>query len=234
LKNQYVGDVNDYIKYGLLRCFSETRWRIGVCWMLTPDEDSGQGGKTDYLDKASLWQGYDPDLFDVLSRTVGAGAPRRVSIVEQGSVIPNATFFSQTVPDDGLQRSAWFDSALNALSSCDLIFFDPDNGLQVPSKPPGSKGSAKHLRWSEVQRAWKRGVSLLIFQHFTREKRQAFVDQLKGQLEAEAAGAVVTPLWSAHVLFLLACQPHHERMAKVSLELVRSRWREKLRGAQAE
>jgi hypothetical protein len=234
LKNQYFGDVNDYIKYGLLRCFSETRWRIGVCWMLTPDEDSGQGGKTDYLDKASLWQGYDPDLFGALSRTVGAGAPRRVSIVEHGSVIPNAIFFSQTVPDDRLQRSAWFDSALNALSSCDLIFFDPDNGLQVRSKPPGSKDSAKHLRWSEVQRAWERGVSLLIFQHFTRKRRRPFADRLTSQLEERAPGAVVTPLWSAHVLFLLACQPRHEAMAKVALDLFQSRWRERIREAQAE
>jgi hypothetical protein len=229
LKNQYFGDVNDYAKYGLLRCFSQRGWRVGVCWMLTPDEGSGQGGKTDYLGKASLWRWHDQNLFDVLSRTVGAGSPRRVSIVEHGSVIPDATFFSQTVPDDRLQRSAWFNSALNALSSCDLLFFDPDNGLEVPSKPPGSKDSAKYLWWSEVRRAWERGASLLIFQHFTHENRQAFADRIKGQLEREAAGAVVTPLRAANVLFLLACQPQQEAMAKAALELVRSRWQERLR-----
>lgn len=237
MKNQYFGDVNDYLKYGLLRCFSHADWHIGVCWMLTPDDGSRQGRKTDYLSRGSAWRRHDPFLFDALNSTIGAGAPRRVAVVEGGSVIPNASFFSRTVPDNKprcsadnkLRRSAWFESALDALSSCDLLFFDPDNGLEVRSKPPGSRDSTKYLWWSEVRLAWERGFSLLIFQHFTREKRQPFVDRLKGQLEREAAGAVVTPLRSASVLFLLACQPQHEAMAKLALELVRSRWQERLR-----
>ena len=35
MKNQYFGDINDYVKYGLLRVFSATH-RVAVCWMLTP------------------------------------------------------------------------------------------------------------------------------------------------------------------------------------------------------
>jgi hypothetical protein len=228
LKNQYFGDVNDYLKYGLLRCFSDAAWRIGVCWMLTPDDGSRQGRKTDYLSKASVWQSHDPFLFDALSSTTGAGARRRVAAVEGGSVIPNASFFSRTVPDSRMGRSAWFESALDALSSSDLLFFDPDNGLEVPSKPLGVRDSIKYLYWGEVRLAWERGFSLLIFQHFTRENRQAFVDRLKGHLEREVAGAVVTPLRGANVLFLLACQPQHDAMAKVALELLRSRWQGRL------
>jgi len=37
MKNQYFGDINDYRKYGLLRCFAEAGLNIGVCWMLTPE-----------------------------------------------------------------------------------------------------------------------------------------------------------------------------------------------------
>ncbi len=36
MKHQYVGDINDYRKYALLRALSAGGAnRIGVCWMLT-------------------------------------------------------------------------------------------------------------------------------------------------------------------------------------------------------
>ena len=46
MKNQYLGDENDYLKYGLLRVISrESKLSIGVCWMLTADDDRPDGGK---------------------------------------------------------------------------------------------------------------------------------------------------------------------------------------------
>jgi hypothetical protein len=236
LKNQYFGDENDYLKYGLLRCFSYAGWRVGVCWMLTPDDGGRQGRKIDYLSKASLWRRHDPFLFDALSSATRPGLPRRVAVVEEGSLIPNAHFFSRTVPrnkprrsaENKFRRSAWFESGLDALSSCDLLFFDPDNGLEVRSKPASTKGSEKYLYWGEVRLAWERGFSLLIFQHFTHENRRAFIDRLSRKLEREATDAVVTPVRTANVLFLLACQPKHVPMAKAALELTTSKWQERL------
>jgi len=196
--------------------------------MLTPDDDRSDGGKIRYLSKDSVWRRHDAFLFDTLISTVRAGAPRHVSVVEDGSIIPNASFFSEMVPDGGMRRSAWFRRALATLSSSDLLFFDPDNGLEVPSKPLGVRDSRKYLYWSEVRLAWERGGSLLIFQHFPRENREAYIDRLMSRLKQEAARAIVTPLRSTNVLFLLACQPRHEAVAKVALELVRSRWQERL------
>lgn len=42
MKNQYVADINDYHKYGLLRILSGYgAIATGICWMLTtPDERS--------------------------------------------------------------------------------------------------------------------------------------------------------------------------------------------------
>jgi len=37
------------------------------------------------------------------------------------------------------------------LENCDLIFFDPDNGLEVKSRQLGSKGSNKYLYLNEVE-----------------------------------------------------------------------------------
>ena len=43
MKNQYVGDVNDYRKYGLIRALiGDQDIKVGVCWMLTAPD-----GRTD-------------------------------------------------------------------------------------------------------------------------------------------------------------------------------------------
>lgn len=73
MKNQYCGDVNAYRKYGLLRCFSEARFALGICWVLTSDGTSSDGQKTRYLQEPAAWRGYDPELFDVPADRVRSG-----------------------------------------------------------------------------------------------------------------------------------------------------------------
>jgi hypothetical protein len=36
----------------------------------------------------------------------------------------------------------------------DLIFFDPDNGMEVGSRPWGRRDSCKYLYWRELVRAY--------------------------------------------------------------------------------
>ncbi len=223
MKSQYFGDINDYLKYGLLRCFSDAGWRVSVCWMLTPD-GGADGSKTRYLSDPRRWRKYDAALFDILASTVGTGACRNISIVEAGSVIPHASFFSEMVPDRRSARNAWFANAMTELSSADLIFFDPDNGLEVRSKPIGRKNSAKFLYWREVRTAWTRAQSLLIFQHFPRENRPAYTDRLVARLRREVPQARVAALRSSNVLFLLAYRREDEDRTSLALELIKSRW----------
>ena len=49
MKNQYVGDIGDYGKYGLLRFLAGRGIKIGVNWYLTKDDESSDGKFTDYL-----------------------------------------------------------------------------------------------------------------------------------------------------------------------------------------
>ena len=73
MKNQYFGDVNDYRKYGLLRLLAGGgTLRIGVCWMLTPNDSGPDGKKTEYLDDRNRdeWQCYDHELYEFLRRKV--------------------------------------------------------------------------------------------------------------------------------------------------------------------
>ena len=50
MKNQYIGDVGDYGKYGLLRFLRDTGMQIGVNWYLTPCDERTDGCRREYLD----------------------------------------------------------------------------------------------------------------------------------------------------------------------------------------
>lgn len=203
MKDQYFGDVNDYSKCGLLRVLADGgRVRTGVCWMLTKPNSRGDGQKTRYLSQPEKWRDYDPELFDFLRETAGVGN-RAVSLIEESGVLPGATFFSDLLPDDRAGRERYFDAMFEQFADRDLIFFDPDNGLEVPSVPMGGRKSSKYVYWPEVTRAWELGKSVLIFQHFTREKRESLAARLLERAkELTGAGDVLT-LWTPSVLYLL-------------------------------
>ena len=70
MKNQYVGDIGDYGKYGLLRFLAEHGITIGVNWYLTKDDGSADGKFTKYLDSPGD-ERYDPVIFSELKKLAG-------------------------------------------------------------------------------------------------------------------------------------------------------------------
>lgn len=210
MKNQYLGDVSDYRKYALLRALAQGgRVRIGVCWMLTPDDERPGGRKLAYLGQPDRWRAFDPPLFDLLRQVVDAPESRRLALVETGEVIPEASFFDALVPDERGAREAWFADALAALRDADLVFFDPDNGVDVASKPKGRKESSKFAFRDELKATLVAGHSVLVYQHFAREERQGHLRRLGTQLGEMAPDATVWVFETAHVAFLLVVQPQH-------------------------
>ncbi len=53
-----------------------------------------------------------------------------------------AQYFSEFVPDDRTGRTDWFESLLKKARDVDLVFLDPDNGIEVKSTPCGRKNSS--------------------------------------------------------------------------------------------
>lgn len=226
MKNQYFGDINDYRKYGLLRALqSNGDSSLLVAWMLTRDDGSRDGSFRSYLKSPNPWAKYDPDLFDGLANLLRSASRPSVSLIEGAGLLPKVSFHSVVVPDGRPERDAWRESLLRAASGVDLVFVDPDNGIEVPSKPVGRKDSSKYVTWQELQALWKAGCSLLIYQHFRREARDTFARRLLAELRERTGACFAEAFRTPHVLFLLAAQERHTQRYGDALQLLSNRWK---------
>lgn len=227
MKNQYTGDVNDFCKYGLLRALTaHGKCRATVAWMLTPDDASADGRKLGYLRSPDRWRWRDPDLFDALRLIVSDGQPRTVAAVEAAGVLPGARFVTEHVPRARVDRAEHFGGVLRAAAGSELLFFDPDNGLEIASCPPGRQGSEKYLAWAELAAAYTAGHSVLVYQHFPRQKRHEFVTKMATRI-GELTGSIhVAAFQTSGVAFFLAAQPEAEAHYRSRAQAVPESWRD--------
>jgi hypothetical protein len=224
MKNQYFGDINDYRKYGLLRVLQSEGGRLLVAWMLTPDDGSRDGGRRSYLRDPGAWAHYDPELFAGLAELLRAAPAPAVSLIERSALLPRTAYYSAVVPDSATERDAWREGLLAAARGANLVFVDPDNGIEVRSKPIGRKGSSKYVAWREIRGLWDAGCSTLIYQHFRREPRAAFAGRVAAELRARTGARFVQALRTSHVLYLLAAQDRHARQFREAIARLPQRW----------
>lgn len=228
MKHQYFGDFNDYLKYGLLRAIQrKTQFRLGVCWMVTPDDGRSDGKFISYLNDRHRWRKYDPALFDALSEAVAER--RNLDHVAGRNILPDAAFVNDIVPDSRFSRAVYFDSATRLLQDAELIFFDPDNGIEVASCALGRQDSSKYLFWHEIEATYDVGKSVLIYQHFPREERGQFVARIMNELRARTSGANVSCFRTPNVAFFLAAQPAHSEMLDAAAQRVEESWAGQIR-----
>jgi hypothetical protein len=208
VKEQYVGDVNDYRKYALLRLLGQSGLRLGVCWMLTPNDERSDGNKLGYLDQTKQ-ERHDPELFALLRQVRKEPDARRLILIEGSEILPGAVFVNAIVPEMLFERQFWFKQAGAALAETDLIFFDPDNGIEVGSVGKGRRNSSKYVYRDELAMTYRAGHSLLIYQHFQRKERESFIRDVADDLRRAAADAEIWAIRTSHVVFMLAIQPRH-------------------------
>ncbi|WP_143019392.1 hypothetical protein [Mesorhizobium qingshengii] len=224
MKHQYVGDVSDYRKYALLRALS---WgganRIGVNWMLTPSDGSSDGGKLAYLKQPDRYRHFDPELFDILAHAADEPDRRRLQTIEDSSAIAGATYFSELLPDQAAARSAFIERCASAFRSADLVFFDPDNGLET-SLLKGRKNSSKYLYLDEVGVFYASRTAVLVYQHFPRIERRAFLASCIERLRRVASDALVWTFTTAHVVFFLVLHPESPARLAIAATEACGRW----------
>ncbi len=80
-------------------------------------------------------------------------------------------------------RREWLKGALKATKDCDLVFFDPDNGLEVKSTKAHHDKGPKFVFYDELLPFWQRGQSLVIYQHKNmHEKAETQIENRKREL----------------------------------------------------
>lgn len=220
MKEQYLGDINDYRKYALLRALAAGgENRIGVCWMLTPSDGSSHGSKRAYLQQPAKHRHHDPELFDILALVKDDSDRRRLQHIEESEAIPAARYFNEPLSDKASQRHAYMEACRVALADTDLVFFDPDNGLEVKKPRIGHRGSCKFLFEEEVKAVYENGQSVLVYQHFSRIGRGRFIQSCVDRLRGLVPDATVGTYQTAHVVFLLLLNPRTPaRLAKAAHE----------------
>jgi hypothetical protein len=203
MKDQYVGDVNDFLKYGLLRAFQdETRLRLLVAWMLTAPDEGSDGGLVHYLDAPASYRGIDPVLFDALRDTVSTGR-RSTAAIEATAVLRDACFHRAPVPVERAKRAEWFAEVLALAQTSDLTFLDPDNGVEVASVAPGRRNSDKYLLVDELRALCEAGHSICVYQHFPRVQRAEYVATLLDRIRGFECEFEAFALYSSRIAFLI-------------------------------
>jgi hypothetical protein len=228
MKNKYFGDINDYLKYGLIRSILHAyKFHLLVAWMLTDPDEKNDGKFIDYLSNPRQYRCYDPELYEEL-QLMSKKDTRAVTLIEQTNLIPGARYFSVIVPDSSKDRISWSQELLSNAQDSDLVFLDPDNGIEVKSKPYGRKYSSKYLYWREVNGLWEQGKSLLIYQHFCREERRLFVKRIRGRLQEMAKGSKISTFATPRVVFFMALQLEHQKYHDSIVATVEKHWGAKI------
>lgn len=191
--------------------------RTAVCWMLTESDNRTDGKKTKYIGQSKKYRKYDPKLFDTLQECL-SDLGRDVQLADRKNVVPSAIYFPEMLTDNAKQRAIFFADFQLIAKESDLIFFDPDNGLEVKSVKYGFKESSKYLYWNELIDTFKAGHSVLLYQHFPRAKRDGFREQLFREVCDRLGIAQAILFTTSNVLFILIPQEKHfEHFSRCSI-----------------
>lgn len=209
MKDQYVGDINDFAKYQLLRLAEAHFERLLVAWMLTAQDGKKDGGQIGYLADADNGAA-DPELFAALARLIAADE-RSVAAIESSGALPGCEFHSSPMPRTNEERTRYFQTLAALADANTLVFLDPDNGLEVQSTPKGSRGAERYLYWSELTLLRETGSSVLVYQHFPRVQRPPYLKDLLARMTTEMGSEYKSfAAYTSRVGFLFSLRTAHD------------------------
>ena len=179
MKNQYIADIGDYGKYGLLRYLLQNGLQLGINWYMTPDDGRSDGSHREYLNNAQ-YRVYDPILYDEMKCMAGLD-DKTIEAVQSSRILDGAIFFSDVLAtndchwrDRAEERDNWHQRALEQLKETQLIFADPDNGLSSRKKQ-GDKSSSKYVLPKEIEDYYNRGQDVVYYHHRPRKDPEGWM-----------------------------------------------------------
>jgi hypothetical protein len=162
-------------------------------------------------------------LFDQLAQIVASGT-RHVSALQSAALLPNTIFCDNVIPSGDnparrrVNRGAWFEAVQKKLDDCDLVFVDPDNGLETTSFSLGAVKAGKCVSLEQLRGLSRQGRTLVVYHHQTRRKggHIAELAYWADKLRAEGFGtvdAVRSSPFSPRAFFLLNATPELRGLA---------------------
>ncbi|MBA7676626.1 hypothetical protein ES703_84870 [subsurface metagenome] len=182
MKNKYFGDTRDLFKYDLI--LRITRGVVSIhrflfIPMLTSDDDSGDGGKTNYTKARAGTQ--NEELMSYLKNCVNESRRNIMEIkpyFESNGV--EICIHKELLIHKN--RRDYFDSIKieKEFFSNSLVFVDPDNGLEI------QRSKEKHFLYREAKDIYDYtdGNSILmIYQHFPRKNHKEYLCRRANELK---------------------------------------------------
>lgn len=251
MQDRYFGDVGDFGKYGLLRVIcggskTSPRLSLAIIWYLVPDEDHNDDGRhISYLTKPG-YRDCDPQLYDTLRRLlIETRCDRAVYHVERSNLFAgNTRYYDQPISYEGLRqtpdstlritrlehRARWLQAAVAVCRDRDVIFLDPDNGLEVKSVPKPAPKAPKYVYWDELASFAKLEKTLVVYHHVNRTEPAA--SQIAKKTEeirrrCPAATQILPILFrrgSLRVLFVIPAPAHYHLVRSRIEEMTAGPW----------
>ncbi len=168
MKEYYLGDVHDLVKYALLRYLSEQLGlKLGVNWYRTLTEpNSSDGNKRAYLSSPE-WANWQPDLLKRIEGLQNASDRRFGRVSELGILPASAIYYEDLVPT--VDRKVWHESAQKALKDVRMVFLDPDTGFEVNSMQ--TRTSPKYALFQEAADFLRDDKVVITIQFASRSER---------------------------------------------------------------
>jgi hypothetical protein len=210
VQDRYAGDIGDYIKLAILRHLAGGQG-LGVAWWLFPDEKNGDGRHIRYLEHPEKWMEFDPTLFSGL-RSMVRSEQRTVASLHK--LFPVGTRFAcDQIPClvtpysyRPLEREKWFQKVKADLEGCDIVFVDPDNGLEPRSFSLTRRRAGKSVQFRELVQLGEKGRTLIVYHHYFRQQHDQQIQVLASRLRREGFRGIDVLRWhriSPRAFFLL-------------------------------
>jgi hypothetical protein len=137
MRDQYAGDISDYLKFAFLRAIVSEDRRLGVAWYYVPENDGRADGRHLEYQREPGWEKLDGEVHSQLTVL----KERKVAELERLAFWPSNTLFHRApVPKD--KRDEWVGGRIEAMGDAKVVFLDPDNGL--------GRGARKHARLADL------------------------------------------------------------------------------------
>jgi hypothetical protein len=175
MRDQYAGDVSDFLKFAFLRAVAGANRTLGIAWYYAPGDDGRPDGRHLEWRDEPAWRQLDEELHAGLTTLPS----RSIEALERAVIWPKGVLFHREPVPPRAERSAWGTRKRSALDGADIVFLDPNNGL--------GRETQKHATFAEIRllRKPERAIAFITFPG--RMKHDALLRQLWQPTTADQA-----------------------------------------------